>query len=129
MFPPFSAAATAGFSNPDGSIRSRRRRYPSDLTDGQWARLSPLIVPTCCPRSHRLRDIVDALNYRWETGCSWRMLPHDLPRWRTVYGYFRLWERLGLMRPIHEIALHKTAAAPKRGDGTSFIVRTPRPGS
>lgn len=81
----------------------RRPRYPSDLNDHQWALISPLIGPPSelgRPRQHSTRQIVDALNYRWQTGCVWRMLPHDFPPWRTVYSYFRLWQRRGILKSI-----------------------------
>ena len=99
------AAATAGFSNPDRPNSPRRRAYPSDTTDAQWERIAPLLSGTHCrgrkPR-HDPREIVDALNYRWETGCAWRMLPHDFPRWQTVYAWFNRWLRTGTVRRIRE---------------------------
>jgi len=38
-----------------------------------------------------LREILNALLYLSRTGCQWRMLPHDLPPWETVYAYFKQW--------------------------------------
>jgi len=77
---------------------SRQRRYPSDLTDGQWAVVEPLLPePTRHPRGgrrekHPRRAIVDAILYVVRTGCSWRQLPVDFPPWQTVYWYFVRWE-------------------------------------
>lgn len=82
---------------------SQRRRYPSDLSDERWQSVSPLIPAAKAlgrPRSQSVREIVDAINYHWETGCAWRMLPHDFPPWGTVYSYFRKWQRLGLLRQM-----------------------------
>jgi transposase len=81
----------------------RRPRYPSDLTDGQWEHVRPLVDRAGPERSgcnSDLRAVLDAVNYRWSTGCSWRMLPHDMPPWRTVYGHFRRWRRGGLLWQI-----------------------------
>jgi transposase len=75
-----------------------RRRYPSDLTDVEWARLEPLLPatrPGGRPRAHPLREIIDALRYVLRGGIAWRALPHDYPPWQTVYHYFRAWRRDG----------------------------------
>jgi putative transposase len=69
----------------------RNEPYPSDLTDAQWDILKPLLPPASNlgrPRKNDLRDILDAIFYRNRNGCTWRALPHDFPRWRTVYNYF-----------------------------------------
>jgi putative transposase len=73
----------------------KRKRYPSDLTNAQWAVLEPLIPPARPggrPRKHPLREIVNAISYIVREGCSWRALPHDFPPWKTVYNYFRAWQ-------------------------------------
>lgn len=80
-----------------------RLRYPSDLTDGQWERVRPLVDRADPGRNGRdtdLRAVLDAVSYRWRTGCSWRMLPHDLPPWKTVYGHFRRWRKGGVLGEI-----------------------------
>src|SRR4051812_25898177 len=64
---------------------------PSDLTDEQWSLLAPLLPPTCKkgrPRQTDMREMVNAICYINRAGCPWRMLPRDLPPWRTVYNYF-----------------------------------------
>ena len=59
-------------------------RYPTDLTDAQWARVQAALPPavhgrTGRPRRHALRDVWDRLFYVTRTGCSWRALPNDFP--------------------------------------------------
>jgi transposase len=74
----------------------RKRTYPSDLTDAQWAVVEPLLPPPRTggrPEKHPRRDIVDAILYVVRTGCAWRQLPADFPPWQTVYWYFVRWER------------------------------------
>lgn len=86
-----------------------RRGYPSDLTDSQWERLQPLLCDESCTIRSRptdVRAVLDAINYRWHSGCTWRMLPHDFPPWKTVYGYFRRWRRQGVLPQIRS---HLTA--------------------
>jgi putative transposase len=72
----------------------KRQSYPSDLTDLQWSVLKPLLPQGRSlgrPRKDGLREIVNAILYRNRNGCPWRALPHDYPRWRTVYNYFQKW--------------------------------------
>jgi putative transposase len=72
----------------------RSNPYPSDLTDGQWAILEPLIPPekpNCRPRKHDMREVVNAILYLNREGCTWRALPRDFPPWKTVYNWFAAW--------------------------------------
>jgi putative transposase len=82
----------------------KRKPYPSDVTDAQWAILEPLLPkpgahdrPLEIPR----REIVNAILYVLRSGCPWRYLPHDFPQWETVYSYFRDWKRDGTWERIH----------------------------
>ena len=71
--------------------------YPSDLTDGQWAVLGPL-VPTTHegrPRTVDMRKILNGIFYRCRTGCQWRMLPKEYGPHQTVYNYYRHWVLCG----------------------------------
>jgi putative transposase len=80
-----------------------RKPYPSDVTDEQWAILKPLIPPARPggrPRKTDLRRIVNAVFYLTRSGCSWRMLPHDFPAWKTVYNYFQDWKTDGTWHNI-----------------------------
>jgi transposase len=64
---------------------SRRRAYPTDLTDAQWVIIEALLPPPRRggrPEKHPRRAIVDAILYVVRTGCSWRQLPTDFPPWR-----------------------------------------------
>jgi len=75
-----------------------RRRYRTDLTDAQWQVLAPLIPapkPGGRPATHQRRELVNAMLYWLRSGCAWRLLPHDLPPWQTVYHYFRCWRLEG----------------------------------
>lgn len=86
-----------------------RHPYPSDLSDAQWALIEPLLPLARkggAPRRIARREIVNALMYKVRTGCAWRMLPHDLPFWKTVYGYFADWTVSGLLDRIHQ-TLHE----------------------
>jgi putative transposase len=71
-----------------------RRAYSTDLTDLQWYLLEPLLRPNAGPgrpTTLELREIVNALLYIKQTGCAWRLLPHDFPNWTSVRYYFDKW--------------------------------------
>src|SRR6266404_627996 len=74
-----------------------RKKYPSDLTDEQWAIVEPLIPPAKQsprggrPREVDMREVLNAIFYLNRSGCQWDMLPHDLLPKSTVYDYFAQW--------------------------------------
>jgi transposase len=81
------------------TIDTSRTTYPTDVTDDQWRLICPLIPPSRpigADRSTSTRAAVNAILYRERSGCSWRMLPHDFPHWRTVYGYYCQWKAEGV---------------------------------
>jgi len=88
------------------AVLTSRKRYPSDLTWKQWKILEPYIPPEKPggrPREHPMLEIVNAILYRVNTGCSWPSLPHDFPPCKTVYHYFRAWTLDGTWQTLHDI--------------------------
>jgi len=86
----------------------RKERYPSDLTDAEWALIAPMIPPAQRggrPRETDMREVMNAVRYVLRTGCQWRQLPKDFPPRSTVYGYFWEWSRYGLLDRIHHALL------------------------
>ena len=82
-----------------------RTRYPSDLTNAQWAILEPLIPPAKPrgrPRRVDIREVINAILYLIAGGIQWRALPHEFPPHNTVYGYFRDWKTDGTWVRIHD---------------------------
>lgn len=97
--------------------RPHHRSYPSDLTDGQWQSVRILLKTESGPvrpGSTDLRAVLNAINYRWRCGCTWRMLPHDFPPWETVYGYFRSWRKSGILPVIRDALLCRHVLEPRR---------------
>jgi len=88
---------------PSGKEREQRmsdtrKGYPSDLTEAEWEKLEPFIPPIAEDATHVIyerKEIVNAIFYVLRSGCPWRMMPHDLPNWSTVYDYFRQWRQDG----------------------------------
>lgn len=83
----------------------KRKPYPSDLSDVEWEVLKPF-VPAPKGFGHpvevEFREILNAIFYVQRTGCQWEMLPHDLPPYTTVYGYFQKWQRKGIWQQMHD---------------------------
>lgn len=83
----------------------QRQSYPSDLTDAEWTKLKPLLPAENrigSPREVELREVVNALMYVADNGIKWRAMPHDLPAWQTVYGYFRRWSQHGVWEQVNQ---------------------------
>ena len=77
----------------------KRKAYASDLTDGQWELLEPLIpavAEDATNVAYERREIVNGILYVLRSGCPWRLVPHDLPAWGTLYWYFRTWRNEGV---------------------------------
>ena len=74
------------------------RRYPSDLTDEEWALVEPHLPPA---RRTDRREILNAILYVLSTGCQWRALPKDFLPKSTVHDYFIEWHRDGTLTRIH----------------------------
>lgn len=91
------------------SSSTGRQPYPSDLSDGQWDLIAPLVSMRSergrgskggRPPTYTVRDIVDAIMYVNRTGCSWRQLPHDFPPWSGVYFHFQRWAEDGTVERV-----------------------------
>src|SRR3954469_17238889 len=97
------------------STTTPRKRYPSDLTDLQWENIEHLFPrpkgKAGRPRTYTLREVVDAVLYLARGGCSWRMLPHDFPPWKTVSYCFYTWRDKGVWEEVHSALRDEIRAA------------------
>ncbi len=79
-------------------------RYPSDLSNAEWALVEPMIPPARRggrKRSIDIREVLNAIFYVLWTGCQWKALPKDLPPKSTAHYYFMLWDWDGTLERIH----------------------------
>jgi putative transposase len=82
-----------------------RKVYPTDLNDTEYALIAPYLPeksPRGAPRQVPWREILNGIFYVVKNGCGWRALPHDLPKWKTVYHYFRQFRLTGLWETINQ---------------------------
>jgi transposase len=96
-------------------------RYPTDLTDAEWAEIGPLIPPARPGGNKRrvdIREVANGLMFILGTGCQWRALPRDLPHWRTIYDYMDRWNHDGTLERMHHAlyanAVNRPAGGPAR---------------
>jgi transposase len=87
----------------------RKRRYPTDMTDAEWAVVRPLLpVPGWLrgrggqPEAYCHRVMLDAIRYLVDNGIKWRAMPVDFPLWDRVYAFFRRWRENALVREFHD---------------------------
>ena len=91
------------------SYNRDRLRYPSDLTDEEWAFVEPLIPPGKRGGNKRIvdiREIVNGILYVLSTGCQWRAVPKELGTKSTIYNYFQRWTDDRTLNRLHD-ALYK----------------------
>lgn len=104
----------------------RGLRYPTDLTDAEWAAVSPLIRPAKHggrPRTVDVREVLNAVFYLLSTGCQWSALPKDLPPKSTVHGYLARWDWDGTIERIHHALYVETReAAGREASPTTAII-------
>ena len=112
-------------------------RYPTDLTDAEWEIIKPLLPPAKTggrPRTTKLREVFNAIQYMAGSGCQWRMLPSDFPPVSTVQGYFYYWTYTGLLETINYLLVLNTRelegreASPTAGVIDSQSVKTTESG-
>jgi transposase len=112
-------------------ILSDRRglRYPSNVTDQEWALIEQIIPPAKRGGNKRtidIRRVVDGLMYVLTTGCQWTALPTDMPPRTTLNEYFRRWNYDGTLDRIHEAlcgATQEQADRRNAADGAAITSR------
>jgi putative transposase len=120
----YLVTGTSAPTDPGASTKhlpsARTRRYPSDMSDAEWAVLAPLVpVGGPGPRggrppAHPRRDIIDAIRYVTHNGGVWRALPSDFPPWKTVHDYHTRWAADGTVNRIHNALREQVRTAEGR---------------
>lgn len=94
----------------DCGCAQRVPRYPTDLTDEQWAVLEPALPVMLCgtplggrPEKHWRRTMIDAMFYVVDNGIKWRALPGDFPPWKTVHAMLARWKEDGVWADIADL--------------------------
>ena len=85
----------------------KRKSYPSDVSDDEWAFVAPYVTlmrEDAPQREHMLREVLNALRWIVRAGAPWRMLPNDFPPWHAVYDQTQRWLRSGVFEAmVHDL--------------------------
>lgn len=112
-------------------------RYPSDMTDGEWALAAPFVPPARRggrPRTADMREVLNAMLYIAASGCAWRLLPKCFPPVSTVRRYFYAWRDAALFEAINTVLvmnlreIEGREASPSAGVIDSQSVKTTESG-
>ena len=107
-------------------MSTKRKSYPSDVSDVEWEFLVPyltLMREDAPQREHSLRDVFDALRYVVKTGCQWDFMPHDFPPWGAVYQQARRWVAAGVFEDIaHDLRMILRMVDEREGQPTAAIL-------
>jgi transposase len=101
-----------------------RRTYSTDLHDTEWEAIAPLLphAATGRPREWPLRVLLNAIFYIVRSGCAWRLMPHDLPPWKTVYTQFWRWRNDGTWEALNAALVKAVRQAAGRAPQPSAAV-------
>ena len=101
-------------------------RYPTDVSDEEWALVAPYLTLSRLDspqRRYALRATFNAIRYVVRTGAAWRMLPHDLPPWATVYQQWQRWVRAGCFEAlVHDLRVIVRLRAGHPAQPTAMIL-------
>src|SRR5215813_3189251 len=95
-----------------------RKAYPTDVSDDEWAFVAPyvtLMTADAPQREHSLREVCNGLRWLVRAGAAWRLMPHDLPPWHTVYQQSQRWLKAGVFEI--ETMVHDLRAVLRRAQG------------
>ena len=101
-----------------------RKSYPSDISRKQFELVKPLLESArkiTCPRRVDLYEVFCAVLYLLRSGCQWRMLPEEFPKWRTVHSYFAIWSQPRDGGSLLEQALKKSGWRGPRETGAQRL--------
>jgi transposase len=101
-----------------------RKKYPSDISREQFEAIRPLLESArkkTSPRRVELYEVFCAVLYLLRSGCQWRMLPEEFPKWRTVHSYFTIWSEPRQGGSLLERALKKSGWPGPRQTGAQRL--------
>ena len=104
----------------------KRRAYPSDVSDEEWALVAPYVTvmsETAPQRRYAVREVFNGLRWLVRAGAPGRMLPNDLPPWAVVYQQTQRWLRAGVFEAVvHDLRMVLRVAGGRREQPSAAIL-------
>ena len=104
----------------------KRRAYPSDVSDEEWALVAPyvtLMKEAAPQRRYAVREVFNGLRWLVRAGAPWRMLPNDLPPWAVGYQQTQRWLRAGVFEAlVHDLRMVLRVAGGRREQPAAAIL-------
>lgn len=92
------------------------------LSDAQWQRIEKYLTGANRKRRHSQREIFEGLFYILRTGCQWRLLPANYPKWELVYYYFCKWRDIELFVHLNDILREGRRKKAGRNEQCSAVI-------
>lgn len=103
-----------------------RKAYPSDGSDEEWVFIAPylrLMKEDAPQRKHSLREVFNGARWIVRAGAAWRMMPHDLPPWCTIYQQMQCWITAGVFEGmVHDLRVLLRVAAGRAEQPSAVIL-------
>src|SRR5215210_177143 len=102
-----------------------RKAYPTDVSDEEWAFVTPyltLMTPNAPQRVYDLREVFNALRWMVRAGAPWRLLPTNFPPWEAVYQQTRRWIDAGCFAEMTHDLRALLRGTEGRADDPSAII-------
>ncbi len=96
-------------------------RYTSDLTDSQWELIKEYF-PAGNKSKYDKREMVNAVLYLVKTGCQWRNLPSDFPKWKAVSMFYYRAQRKGIWDEVQRMLVKKTRIAQGKNESPTYAL-------
>jgi len=107
-------------------MTTKRRGYPSDVSDEEWAFCCPyltLMKEDAPQREYPLRELFNALRWMVRAGCPWRMMPTNMPPWHAVHQQAQRWIKAGCFESMaHDLRAILRLAAGKEAQPSAVIL-------
>ena len=103
------------------NIEYKATNYPSNLTDAQWERIE-IFFPMGNKGEIHKRSLVEAVLYLVKTGCQWRFLPHDLPKWSAVKSFYYRAVESGVWEKAMQSLVKETRQNAGRNETPSYAI-------
>ncbi len=96
-------------------------RYTSDLTDAQWELIKEYF-PAGNKSKYEKREMENAVLYLVKTGCQWRNLPIDFPKWKAVSMFFYRAKKNGTWEKAQRMLMKKIRTQKEKNEEPTYAL-------